>query len=170
MAAGADHPTERMTNMNDHEEYIHQIENLPEFLASAVRGLSDRQLDTPTGEGKWTIRQIAHHIGDANINAYTRMRLIVTENKPILKPYDQDQWASLADSSSGRIDSTLLLINGLHERWSIFLRSLPESSWSREGIHLENGKVTLHDVLRIYSTHGQTHVRQITTFREKMKW
>ena len=156
--------------MKEHEDYIRRIEKLPEKLTAAVRGLSDNQLDTPTGEGKWTIRQIAHHIADANINAYSRMKLIVTEEKPILKPYDQDQWASLADSKNGRIDPTLTLIQGLHERWLVFLRSLSEASWTREGIHLENGKVTLGDVLRIYSNHGETHVQQIITFREKMKW
>ena len=124
----------------------------------------------PTGPGKWTSRQLAHHIADANLNAYTRMRLIVTEEKPILKPYNQDQWAVLADSQNGLLEPTLTLIKGLHERWSIFLRSLPESSWIREGIHLENGKVTLDDVLRIYSRHGESHLQQILSFREKMKW
>ena len=98
------------------------------------------------------------------------MKLIVTEEKPILKPYDQDQWASLADCKNGQIESTLLLIKGLHERWLMFLNSLPDTSWTREGIHLENGKVTLDDVLRIYSKHGETHVQQIISFREKMKW
>jgi hypothetical protein len=50
------------------------------------------------------------------------------------------------------------------------LHSLPETSWIREGIHLENGKVTLDDVLRIYSKHGETHLQQIVSFREKMHW
>ena len=98
------------------------------------------------------------------------MKLIVTEIKPILKPYNQDQWAALADAKTGQIESSLTIIKGLHERWVIFLRSLPETSWTREGIHLENGKVTLDDVLRIYSKHGETHMQQIISFREKMKW
>lgn len=150
--------------------YITSIEQLPSSLAEAVRNLSDDQLDTQTGEGKWTSRQIAHHIADANINAYSRMKLIVTEEKPILKPYNQDQWAILADSKSSPIESTIALIKGLHERWVMFLRSIPETSWTRTGIHLENGKVTLEDVLRIYSKHGERHLQQIISFREKMNW
>jgi hypothetical protein len=156
-----------MTNRN---ELIEQIQSLPPKLKMAVDSLSNTQLDTAVGEGKWTIRQIFHHIADANVNAYTRMKLIATEHKPILKPYDQDRWASLADATSARIEPTLLLIEGLHERWVQFLRSLPEASWGREGIHLENGKVTMEDVLRIYSNHGETHMWQILSFREKMKW
>jgi len=159
-----------MLTASERNEWIQKIQQLPVKLETAVKGLSDAQLDTPTGEGKWTGRQIAHHIADANINAYARMKLIVTEEKPILKPYDQDQWASLADCKNGQISSTLLLIKGLHERWLMFLNSLPETNWTREGIHLENGKVSLDDVLRIYSRHGETHVQQIISFREKMKW
>jgi hypothetical protein len=151
-------------------DWIQKIQQLPAKLEIAVQGLSDAQLDTPTGEAKWTSRQIAHHIADANLNAYTRMKLIVTEETPILKPYNQDQWASLADCTSGRLESTLLLIRGLHERWMMFMNSLPETSWTRIGIHLENGKVSLDDVLKIYSNHGETHLQQILSFREKMKW
>ena len=80
-----------------------------------MQGLSDNQLNTAIGEGKWTVRQIAHHIADANINAYTRMKLIATEEKPILKPYNQDQWAVLADCKEGQIEPSLTLIKGLHE-------------------------------------------------------
>jgi hypothetical protein len=156
--------------MTERDDLILKIEKLPAALTHAVNGLSDKQLDTPTGEGKWTIRQLAHHIADANLNAYTRMRLIVTEEKPMLKPYDQDMWANLADSKNGKLEPSLLLIKGLHERWILFLSSLPETSWTREGIHLENGKVTLFDILKIYSKHGDTHLQQIIKFREKMNW
>jgi hypothetical protein len=159
-----------MLTLSERNEYIQKIQQLPKKLETAVKGLNDAQLNTPTGEGKWTSRQIAHHIADANINAYARMKLIVTEEKPILKPYNQDQWAALADSINGPLDPTLDILKGLNERWSVFLRSIPETSWTREGIHLENGKVTLDDVLRMYSRHGETHVQQILSFRETMKW
>jgi hypothetical protein len=156
--------------MAEQTSYIDALERLPEALRNAVHGLSDKQLDMPVGEGKWTIRQITHHIADADINAYTRMKLIITEQKPILKPYDQDQWAILADCKSGPVEPTLTLVKGLHERWVLLLRSLPEKSWVREGIHLENGKVTLFDILKLYSNHGNSHLQQIIAFRQKMKW
>jgi hypothetical protein len=156
--------------MTDHANFIDALDRLPNALRAAVHGLSDKQLDTPVGEGKWTIRQITHHIADANMNACTRMKLIVTEEKPILKPYNQDQWAILSDCTTGPVESTLTLIKGLHERWVLFLRSLPETSWTREGIHLENGKVALFDVLKLYSRHGDSHIQHIIAFREKMKW
>ena len=80
-----------MLTISERNEWIQKIQQLPIKLETAVQGLTDTQLDKPTGEGKWTSRQIAHHIADANINAYSRMKLIITEEKPILKPYNQDQ-------------------------------------------------------------------------------
>ena len=64
----------------------------------------------------------------------------------------------------------LLIAKGLHERLSQLLESLPESSWNREGIHLERGKLTLDDLLTTYSRHGETHLQQIINFKQKMQW
>jgi hypothetical protein len=156
--------------MNEQNDLIEKIEQLPHKLEIAISKLTASQLDTPIAEGKWTLRQIAHQIADGNMNACTRMKLIATEEKPILKPFNQDQWAELADCKRSPMEPTLMLLKGLHERWVIFLRSLPETSWTREGIHLENGKVSLFDVLKTYSNHGASHLQQIIAFREKMKW
>lgn len=159
-----------MLTQSERKEMIDKIRQLPNKLETAVKGLSDAQLDTPVGAGKWTIRQIAHHIIDGNLNAYLRMKFVITEEKPILKPYDQDKWAALIDSKNCPVDASLSIAKGLHERWTQLLESLPESSWTREGIHLENGKVSLDDLLATYSKHGETHLQQILNFKQVQKW
>lgn len=159
-----------MSTQSERREMIQKIRQLPEKLEAAVKGLSDAQLDTPVGEGKWSIRQIAHHIVDGNLNAYLRMKFVVTETKPILKPYDQDKWAMLIDSAHSPVHTSLSIIKGLAERWTQLLESLPESSWTREGIHLENGKVSLDDLLATYSRHGETHLQQILNFKQAQQW
>ncbi len=106
--------------ITERNESIEKIKTLPAKLEAAVKGLSDNQLNTPYGEGKWTLRQVAHHIADANMNAYTRMKLVATEQKPILKPYDQNPWAEQADSLQCPVEASLVLLRGLHERWVRF--------------------------------------------------
>ncbi len=76
---------------------IQAIRNLPPELQTAINGLTDIQLDTPYREGGWTPRQIVHHIADSHINAFVRMKLILTEDAPHLKTYDQDLWAKMKD-------------------------------------------------------------------------
>ncbi len=58
----------------------------PSNLRAALAGLSPTQLDTPYRDGGWTIRQVAHHLADSQINWYVRMKLALTEDEPTIKP------------------------------------------------------------------------------------
>jgi len=151
-------------------EKIAHIESLPSKLEAAVRGLTDSQLDTPYREGGWTVRQVVHHLADSHMNAFIRAKLIVTENKPTLKPYNQDDWAATVDGCTLPLQSSLLIIKGLHERWVAFLRSLPDDAWNRTAQHPERGMVTLEGQLNTYSGHGDRHVGQITGLRAAKGW
>lgn len=154
--------TERRTLIDD-------IRSLPDMLAGSIAGLSDEQLDTPYREGGWTVRQVVHHIADSHLNGYARMKLIVTEEHPTLKPYDQDEWAALQDS---RLDPVLSLdiLRGLHERWRVLLEHIPEESWDRTAFHPEDGEVSLEGLLNVYAGHGQHHVRQIDALKQRLGW
>lgn len=150
-------------------EKIASIRNLPGVLEASVKGLGDTQLDTPYRAGGWTVRQVVHHVADSHLNAFIRMKLILTEEKPTLKPYDQDKWAKLPDSSMP-LGSSLGIIRGLHERWVSLLKSVPESSWNRSALHPEDGEVTLEGLLLTYAAHGQNHVQQIKALRTTNGW
>jgi hypothetical protein len=97
------------------------------------------------------------------------MKMMLTEKHPTLKPYDQDEWAGLGDSSLPP-EASLSILRGLHSRWSALLDSLPEESWSRSAYHPENGEVTLDGMLRSYAGHGAHHVGQIRKLRDEMGW
>ena len=77
------------------------------------------------------------------MNSYIRCKLILTEEDPPLKPYDQDAWAALPDASAAGVGVSVDLLHGLHERWVQFWRSLPETAWQRQGLHPENGAMTV---------------------------
>lgn len=139
---------------------IATIGRLPDRLDAVARNLSEEELGTSYREGGWTRRQVIHHVADSHMNAYIRMRLVVTEDHPTLKPYDQDRWAELSDSGLP-IDPSLRLIRGLHERWVAMLESLPEEAFERTAHHPEDGEVSLNSLLHSYARHGEHHVRQI---------
>lgn len=148
---------------------IGELRAFPPIIKSAVAGLDDEQLDTPYREGGWTVRQVVHHLADSHANAYLRFRWLITEDYPTIKTYDQDVWAGLPDSRLP-LDSSLRIIEGLHERWAVLLDSLPDDAWSRKGMHPERGEVTLDDLLEIYSGHGAHHAEQITDLRARKGW
>lgn len=149
--------------------WIDQIETLPEILEEAVTGLSDKQLDTPYRKNGWTIRQVVHHIADSHINGYTRIKLALTEEKPTIKPYQQERWAVLSDSSLP-IEASLKLIQGLHQRWSYLLKSLDKNQLNRELYHPESGAVILKHLIGHYAWHGNHHLAHITTLKKRKNW
>src|SRR5690349_18072127 len=80
------------------EDKIRLIEDLPGDLERTVAGMTEAELDTRYRDGGWTARQVVHHIVDSHINAYVRVRLLLTETEPTIRPYDQDRWAELTDA------------------------------------------------------------------------
>ncbi|MEW5702358.1 MAG: YfiT family bacillithiol transferase [Candidatus Zixiibacteriota bacterium] len=159
-----------MLTAQERQEMIACIRRLPEILEAAVKGLNDQQLDTPYGEGKWTVRQVVHHVADSHMVAFGRIKLILTEEKPQIKPYNQEEWAKLPDVLQVPIDPSLAIINGLHQRWSTLLAALPADAWRRPAFHPEHGDMILDDFLRIYSHHGESHVASITRLRAAKGW
>jgi uncharacterized damage-inducible protein DinB len=156
---------------SDHRNnFIDQIKQLPEELGKAVAELSDEQLDTPYREGGWTVRQVVHHLVDSHINAMIRMKLLITENYPTLRPYLQEEWAKLPDTNKMPVQTSLAILKGLHTRWGYLLERLPEDVWIRKGFHPEDGEVVLEGLLRSYANHGNNHLKQITVLKENMGW
>lgn len=149
---------------------IAEIAALPARLEAVVSNLDDVQLDTPYRTGGWTVRQVVHHLADSHMNAYIRMKLALTEDRPRFKTYEQDEWARLPDSTLPLAPS-LSILRGLHERWATLLEGLPaEEIWARVGEHPESGSVTLDDLLASYTAHGARHVRQIADLRAARGW
>ena len=149
---------------------INQIAALPGEIRRAAAGLSDAQLDTPYRPSGWTIRQVIHHLPDSHLNSYVRYRLALTEEEPTIKPYAEERWAELPDAQSGPVEMSLKLLESLHVRWVVLLRSLTDEQWKRKFNHPEDGVVDLETNVHIYAWHGRHHLAHITGLRERMGW
>ena len=150
-----------MTNPTTRQEKITVIKEFPEKVAVILAGLNDVQLDATCGEGEWSIRQVAHHLADSHMNSFIRLKLILTEDNPPLKPYDQDAWVKLPDTAGLPVESSLTILRGLHTRWVTVFENLSDDQWSRPGTHAEVGTVTPDDLLDMYATHCREHLEQI---------
>lgn len=152
------------------EHLIGELAEAPARLRAAVAGLDDAQLDTPYREGGWTVRQVAHHLADSHLNAYVRLRLALTENQPGIKPYDQAKWAELADAKTAPVELSLALLDSMHQRLVLLLKSLEVADFERTFMHPERGPMTIDQNLAMYAWHARHHVAHITTLRERMGW
>ncbi len=149
---------------------IDGIAALPARLRAAVDGLTDEQIDTPYRDGGWTVRQVVHHLPDSHLNAYVRFKLALTEDVPLIKTYDQGRWAETADARTLPVDVSLRLLEALHERWVVLLRSLGPDDYERRLRHPEWAEITLGFHLRLYEWHGRHHLGHVTSLRERLRW
>lgn len=152
---------ERIT-METIGRWIDDIEHLPHLIRVAVQGISNEQLDTPYRPGGWTIRQVVHHLPDSHMNSYIRFRLALTEEKPTIKPYHEEGWAELPDAKDGKIEISLILLEALHIRWALLLRSLTQAQLHRSYVHPETKReLRLDETIGIYAWHGKHHLAHI---------
>ena len=149
---------------------IEIIAATPARLRAAVSGLSDEQIETPYRPGGWTVRQVVHHVPDSHLNAYIRFKLALTEDVPTIKPYDEAQWAELPDVAAVPIETSLTLLDAVHERWLAILRAMKPSDFARELVHPESGRQRLDQVLALYAWHGPHHTGHVTSLRQRMGW
>lgn len=153
------------------KSYIEVIEAFPSKIAMEVLGLSDSQLDTPYRPQGWTVRQVVHHCADSHMNALIRFKLTLTEEKPTIKPYNEKGFAELPDSVSMPLEPGLKIIDAVHERWVLLLKSLTEEDLQRKYIHPEyNKEFSLNEAAGLYAWHCNHHLTHITTLKNSDNW
>ena len=127
------------------------------FPGELTPALAAARLDTPYRDGGWTARQVVHHLADSHINAFVRFRLALTEDRPTVKPYNEAEWAKLADMTMDPQVSVQIL-DGLHQRWHTMLLAMRETDFTREAIHPDHGPRAIDWFLQLYAWHGRHHI------------
>lgn len=155
---------------NQKRIFLDAIAQTPVNLRTAVKGLSDSQLDTPYRDGGWSVRQVVHHVPDSHLNSYVRCKLALTEDDPTIKPYFEDRWAELADTKATPVEVSLVMLESLHDRWVRLMQSLRGDDWKRSFRHPDLGPMTLEKNLALYAWHGRHHVAHITDLRKRIGW
>jgi uncharacterized damage-inducible protein DinB len=149
---------------------VEQLALAPGEFRAVVADLTQGQLDTPYRPGGWTVRQVVHHLADAQMNWYVRTKLALTEDQPIVRPYDEARWAETEEALRGPVEPSLQVLDGLYQRWTALFRSLTEEQWTRRMVHPERGTFQLDTTLPMHVWHGRHHTAHITSLRKCMTW
>lgn len=153
------------------KDWIARIEILPRYLDPLIENLDAAQLEVPYRDGGWTVQQVIHHVADSHMQAYGRLKLALTEENPVVKPYDENRWAELPDVQDVPVNVSITLLHALHRRWAAALRLLQAGDWERAYIHPEqNRAVPIWEMTALYAWHGRHHVEQVRLLRERMGW
>ena len=106
--------------------WINVLKDFPKNIKHEVVDLSETELQQKYRQEGWSISQIVHHCADSHLNSFIRFKLALTEDSPVIKPYEEQLWAELADTKNLEIDVSLKMIEALHKRWTFLLENLNE--------------------------------------------
>lgn len=144
------------------KSWIEDIESFPTKLKRVLTNLGETELEWTYRLGSWSIKQIVHHCADSHMNSLIRFKWALTEDSPIIKAYFEDRWAKLEDSNTSNLVASLEIISGLHQRWTILLKSLSQSELNKTFIHPENNReISLKENIGNYSWHCNHHLAHI---------
>lgn len=114
------------------KDWLNDFRNLPKDLENVVKNLNQNQLDTPYREDGWTIQQVVHHLADSHMNCYIYFKLTLTEELPIIKDYNENDWSNTTDVLHTPISFSINLLYALHQRWADLLSSLSNDEWQKK--------------------------------------
>jgi hypothetical protein len=134
-------------------------------VSEALLKITPEELDGRAGPGRWTAREIVHHLADSEMTAAIRIRRLLAEDKPEIKGYDQDEYAKRLHYDRPH-ETSLELFKYVRDATAELLERMSPADWLREGTHSEVGRYTAETWLTIYGAHAHKHARQIREARD----
>jgi DinB superfamily len=147
---------------HDLKTWIEAIENFPAKIKKLTSTLSVQELNWVYRPDGWCIKQVVHHCADSHMNAFIRFKLALTEDNPTIKPYQEQLWAELVDGNSDDIFHSLQIIESVHYRWVLLLKSLGTAQLKRQYTHPATQKTScLDEIIGMYAWHCNHHLAHI---------
>jgi hypothetical protein len=150
---------------DERKQCIDQYKDGYRAVAEALAGAKDDELDTPPAPGKWTARQIVHHLADSEMTAAIRLRLLLAVDRPQIVGFDQEEFARRLYYDRPT-EASLEAFKASRRVTAEILDTMTDAEWAREGTHTEHGRYTVERWLEIYSKHAHNHANQIRVARE----
>jgi hypothetical protein len=147
------------------KKLIDQYKDGYRIVAEALLGAKEEELDTRPAPGKWTAREVVHHLADSEMTSAIRLRLLLAVDRPAISGYDQDQFARRLHYDRP-IEAALEAFKAARRTTAELLDCMTDAEWKREGTHTESGRYTVEHWLEIYSAHAHGHAEQILVARD----
>jgi uncharacterized damage-inducible protein DinB len=141
-------------------ELIDELADYPRAMREVIDAVGLDRIDTPYRPGGWSVRQMVHHVADANLHFYIRLKLALTEAEPAVPAFAQEPWSELPDARLP-VEVSLRTLEAVHERWDVVWRSLIDEQFDRTFRHSQRGLMTIDLLLQFAAWHSRHHLAQI---------
>jgi len=152
-------------DQDERKKLIAQYRDGYAAIAEALLKITEEELDARPGPGRWTVREIVHHLADSEMTAGIRLRRLLAEDHPEIKGYDQDEFARRLYYDRPH-ETSLELFKYVRDSTAEILDRMQPADWLREGTHSEMGRYTTETWLTVYGAHAHKHALQIRAARD----
>jgi DinB family protein len=152
-------------DQNERERLIAMYRDGYRVVVEALHGISSEELDARGAPGKWSAREIVHHLGDSEMTAAVRLRLLLAQDRPEIQGYDQEEFARRLYYDRPH-ETSLEAFRWARESTAELLERLTPAQWVREGTHTESGRFGVEQWLEVYGPHAHRHAQQILAARD----
>jgi hypothetical protein len=134
-------------------------------VTQALRGIAPAELDWRPAPDAWSVREIVHHLADADTFAAARLRRLLTEDAPPIPAYDEQILAERLRYASRPVEPALQVIEAVRATSAQLLEPLADTDWRRTGTHSEMGPYSVERWLEFNAAHPYDHADQIRRTR-----
>ena len=138
-------------------------------VVDALKDFPSESLTAHPLPGKWSAREIVHHLADSETTSAIRLRRLLAEDRPVIHGYDQDLFAIRLRYNEREIEPSLEVLRSARATTTQILNLMTVADWNREGEHTEIGRYTVDQWLEIYAAHAHNHAAQIRRLREALR-
>ena len=142
------------------QELIHALEKSAKETLSYF-DLPEQQLQKSYGEGKWTVRQILHHLTDAETILYDRVRRTISVPDQVIWAFDQEAWAVELNYQQFPMEINKSIFQATRTSIIYLVGEFYESRGANTFVHSQTGKRTLQEEFDKIAWHNEGHLKQI---------
>ena len=146
--------------LDDVQKWLAEIDNYTRLLRDVVGNITEEELNKTYRDGSWNVRQLVHHIADSQLNMYQRLKLALTDNNPIVPPFNQEEWVELEDSLAP-IEYSLQILDGINARIVALGNHIDKDQLERKFTLKDNGEITVATKLAKLAWHENHHLAHI---------
>ncbi len=109
----------------------------------------------------WSPHEVAAHLADAEVVLGWRIRQILSEDEPMLQPFDQDVWAERLHYSRRELATSLATFSANRQANLELLRFAGDAGLERKYHHPEFGHRPLSVLIEHIADHDVAHLHQV---------
>ena len=153
---------------SSHVQRIDAYVDGPTQLRRIVADMNQQHIVARPVFGKWSTLEVVCHLVDSEQAWCHRMKRVIAEDRPLLIGYDESRFAQSLAYDQHDLARELDLIDATRQQMASILETLPDTAWSRAGVHSERGLMTLEELLQAEVEHIPHHVAHIEEKRRAL--